>query len=208
MKNMRKHEKLKNILEILKQAYPEPKCMLNYSKPYELLIAARLSAQCTDKRVNMVTPELFKKFPDVIKFANSDVTEIENIIKPCGLFRTKASNIKGMCQILQEEPIPDDLETLLKLPGVGRKTANLILGELYGKPAIVVDTHVIRLSNRLGLAMGKNAFKIEQILRKQIPKHESMAFCHRLVLHGRQVCKARNPHCSNCALQNFCVSFT
>jgi len=198
--------KLNSIIEILKRDFPAPLCMLDYSKPYQLLIAARLSAQCTDKRVNMITPGLFAEFRDIEAFAAADVTEIERIVKPCGLYRTKAADIKGMCAALLENGgvIPDNMEALLELPGVGRKTANLLLGELYGKPAIVADTHVIRLSNRLGLVSGKDAHKVELALRKLLPPEESLAFCHRLVLHGRAVCKARNPACSDCSLQKVC----
>ena len=199
---------IKQIIDTLKRLYPEPRCMLSFSKPHELLIAARLSAQCTDKRVNMTTPELFARFPTVESFANADLSEIKRIIKPCGLFNTKAESIKSMCEKLcevHEGNIPDELDTLLELPGVGRKTANLVLGELYGKPAIVADTHVIRLSNRLGLVdVGKDAFKVEMALRELIPPDESLSFCHRLVLHGRAKCKAHNPSCRDCELNSYC----
>jgi endonuclease-3 len=155
----------------------------------------------------MVTPALFDRFDTIKAFANADVATIENLVKTCGLYKTKAKSIKEMCQMLIErfdEEIPDTLTELLELPGVGRKTANLIIGELHGKPAIVADTHVIRLSNRLGLVSSKDPFKIEQALREIIPPNESMAFCHRLVLHGRRVCKARNPDCSECCLREAC----
>jgi endonuclease-3 len=177
---------------------------LDYALPHELLIAARLSAQCTDKRVNMVTPALFAAFPTIADFAAADVVDIEGLVRTCGLYKTKAASIKGMCAALCElgGVIPDDIDALLKLPGVGRKTANLIVGELYGKPAIVADTHVIRLSNRLGLANTTDAGKVEFALRGIVPESESMAFCHRLVLHGRRVCKARNPDCGACALSS------
>lgn len=201
--------KTNEILKALKRFYPHARCELNYSRtsPHELLIATRLSAQCTDKRVNLVTPQLFKQFPTLKAFADADATDIENAIKTCGLFRTKAADIKGICARLIKEHngvIPDDMDSLLTLPGVGRKTANLILGELYGLPAIVADTHVIRLSNRLGLACGKDAYKVEMSLRGLIPPKESLHLCHRLVLHGRAVCKARNPDCDNCGLRAFC----
>jgi endonuclease-3 len=200
-------KKVNQIIEILKQAYPDPYCELTFTAPHELLIAARLSAQCTDKRVNQATPALFAKFPTVEAFADADAAEIERMVNSCGLFRTKAADIKGMCRMLLDKfngVIPQDLDSLLKLPGVGRKTANLIIGELYGKPAIVADTHVIRLSNRLGLASGDNPLKTEKALKILIPEHESMAFCHRLVLHGRSTCKARKPNCNDCALNKLC----
>jgi endonuclease-3 len=177
---------------------------LDYSAPHELLIAARLSAQCTDKRVNAITPRLFARYRTTGEFAEAELAELEALVKPCGLFRTKAASIKAMCQLLGEERVPCDMDELLQLPGVGRKTANLIRGELYGKPAIVADTHVIRLSNRLGLAASKNPLKVEKTLREIIPAEESMAFCHRLVLHGRRVCRARNPGCTNCPLSPQC----
>jgi endonuclease-3 len=198
------------IIKILKQLYPAPYCELNYSAPHELLIAARLSAQCTDKRVNATTAALFDRFTKLKAFAEADIAEIEKIIKPCGLYKTKAASIKGMCQILCEEYdgiIPCEMDELLKLPGVGRKTANLILGELYDKPAIVADTHVIRLSGRLGLAKGDDPYKVEKTLKEIIPQSESLHFCHRLVLHGRRVCKARKPDCQVCGLNIECRYF-
>ncbi|MCL1831447.1 MAG: endonuclease III [Oscillospiraceae bacterium] len=199
------------IIAALKHAYPEPRCELNYNAdaPHELLIAARLSAQCTDKRVNQVTPALFEKFQCVEDFAVADVSEIEQLVKTCGLYKTKAASIKAMCEALvanHSGEIPQDMDALLQLSGVGRKTANLIRGELFGKPAIVADTHVIRLSNRLGLVSGtKDAYKVEVALREFVPESESMAFCHRLVLHGRAVCNARKPDCMVCMLQEHCA---
>ncbi|MCL1788939.1 MAG: endonuclease III [Oscillospiraceae bacterium] len=197
--------RINTIIRTLKRLYPSPRCELNYSRstPHELLIATRLSAQCTDKRVNIVTPQLFAAFRTIADFANANVADIENIIKSCGLYKTKAADIKEICASLLENHggvIPDNMDSLLELPGVGRKTANLILGELYGFPAVVADTHVIRLSNRLGLVSGKNAFKVEMSLREQLPPEESLHFCHRLVLHGREVCKARKPDCEKCGL--------
>jgi endonuclease-3 len=183
--------------------------MLDFSAPHELLIATRLSAQCTDKRVNIVTSELFAKYRSVEEFAAADISDIERIIKPCGLFRTKAASLKGICgEILENHggAVPNSMESLLELPGVGRKTANLIMGELYGKPAIVADTHVIRLSNRLGLCREKDAYKVETALIKAIPREESLSFCHRLVFHGRNVCKARKPDCGKCKLSELCVN--
>lgn len=200
-------KRINRIIGALALAYPAVYCELTHSAPHELLIAARLSAQCTDKRVNLVTPALFAKFPTVEAFAGAEVSEVERFVKSCGLFRTKAADIVGMCGLLLEKHsgvVPEDMEELLLLPGVGRKTANLIRGELYGLPAIVADTHVIRLSNRLGLVHGDNPLKTEQTLTKLIPASDSMAFCHRLVLHGRNVCKARNPCCEVCTLNDVC----
>ncbi|MDR0223331.1 MAG: endonuclease III [Oscillospiraceae bacterium] len=210
---MAKREKADKIIEILKREYPEPKCGLVYDreKPHELLIAARLSAQCADKRVNAVTPALFAEFPDIKAFAAAETGDIERIIKPCGLYKTKAADIKNMCVVLADNfggTVPEEISELTALPGVGRKTANLIRGELYGKPAIVADTHVMRLSDKLGLTANssKDALKTEKALLKAIPSAESTAFCHRLVLHGRSVCKARKPDCGNCALNGICES--
>ena len=195
------------VIELLKREYPEVKCALVYSKPHELLIATRLSAQCTDVRVNLVTPALFKKFPSVEAFADADVKDVEELIKSCGLFHTKAQDIVNMCAAIRDTyggEVPDTIEELVKLPGVGRKTANLIVGDLYGKPAMVCDTHVIRLSNRLGLAEGKDAVQVEKQLRAVIPPEEGLNFCHRLVWHGRGVCSARSPKCGECALREYC----
>lgn len=206
---MTKKLKAKKVIELLKLEYPEVKCALTYSKPHELLIATRLSAQCTDKRVNLVTPDMFRRFPTVEDFAEADISEIEEFIKSCGLYKTKAKDISEMCKMLRDKyqsKIPDTIDELTKLPGVGRKTANLICGDLYGKPAYVCDTHVIRLSNRLGLAEGKDAFQIEKQLMNVVPPEESLNFCHRLVWHGRLVCSARKPECSKCSLCGICSS--
>lgn len=206
---MTKREKAAKIISFLKEEYPEVKCALTYSKPHELLIATRLSAQCTDKRVNMVTPAMFKRFPTIKDFSEADISEIEDHIKSCGLYKTKAKDISEMCKMLHNEyndTIPDTIEELTKLPGVGRKTANLICGDLYGKPAYVCDTHVIRLTNRLGLAESKDAFNVEKQLIKIIPPEESLNFCHRLVWHGRLVCNARKPECEKCCLSSLCPS--
>ncbi|MCL2697756.1 MAG: endonuclease III [Oscillospiraceae bacterium] len=202
--------KVKNIIGELARLYPNPVCALIYSEPHELMIAARLSAQCTDKRVNMVTPALFARFTSIDGFAEADVSEVEEYVHSCGLYKTKASDIVNMCRIIRDEfggVIPDNLNDLLKLPGIGRKTANLLTGTLYGKPAVVTDTHVIRLSNRLGLIKPKsdNPLKIELALREIIPESEQMNFCHRLVFFGRDVCKAQKPQCENCVLKPFCV---
>ncbi|MBQ8614304.1 MAG: endonuclease III [Ruminiclostridium sp.] len=204
---MNKKQKAKSIISLLKTEYPEVKCALIYSEPHELLIATRLSAQCTDKRVNMVTPDMFRRYPTIKDFAEADISDIEEYIKSCGLYKTKAKDISEMCRMLHEEYndiVPDTIDELTKLPGVGRKTANLICGDLYGKPAYVCDTHVIRLTNRLGLAEGKDAFGVEKQLVKIIPADESLNFCHRLVWHGRLVCNARKPECDRCCLSELC----
>lgn len=204
---MRKKEKARAVIELLKQEYPDVKCALNYKQPHELLIATRLSAQCTDKRVNMVTPALFERYKTIADFAEADVAEISELIKTCGLFKTKAKDIVEMCRQLHEDyndTVPDTIEELTKLSGVGRKTANLICGDLYGKPAYVCDTHVIRLTNRIGLAEGKDAVKVEQQLMKIVPPAESLLLCHRLVWHGRLVCDARKPSCDKCVLNEIC----
>ena len=183
------------------------KCALIYEKPHELLIATRLSAQCTDKRVNLVTPALFGRFPTIEAFADAEVSEVEEYIKSCGLFHTKARDIVEMCRQLRDiygGVVPDSIEELVKLAGVGRKTANLVVGDLYGKPAMVCDTHVIRLTNRLGLAKGTDAVSVEKQLRAIIPAEEGLNFCHRLVWHGRGVCSARAPRCEECALKDIC----
>lgn len=195
------------VIKRLKAEYPEVKCALVYDKPHELLIATRLSAQCTDRRVNLVTPALFKRFPTIEAFAEADIAEVEEYVKSCGLYRTKARDIVEMCRQLRDiygNIVPDTVDELVKLAGVGRKTANLVAGDLYGKPAIVCDTHVIRLSNRLGLAHGKDAVQIEKQLRAIIPPQEGLNLCHRLVWHGRLVCPARSPHCKSCVLADIC----
>lgn len=197
------------VISLLKEEYPDVKCALIYTKPHELLIATRLSAQCTDKRVNMVTPALFERFKSIDDFAAADVSEVEDYIRTCGLFKTKAKDIVEMCIMLRDVYggiVPDSIEELTKLPGVGRKTANLIVGDLYGKPAMVCDTHVIRLTNRLGLSDTKDAAKVEKELRACVPPEEGLMLCHRLVWHGRGVCSARAPRCEACVLRNICKS--
>lgn len=197
------------VISLLKEEYPEVKCALIYSQPHELLIATRLSAQCTDKRVNMVTPALFQRFGSIDEFASAEVSEVEEYVRTCGLFKTKARDIVEMCIMLRDVyggRVPDSIEELTKLPGVGRKTANLIVGDLYGKPAFVCDTHVIRLTNRLGLADSTDAGVVERQLREIVPEEEGLLLCHRLVHHGRAVCDARSPKCEMCTLRNVCRS--
>ena len=199
--------KINSISRELTRLYPNPACALYYNQPHELMIAARLSAQCTDKRVNVVTPALFARFQSIADFAEADIAEVENYVRSCGLYKTKASDIVNMCKKVQYDysgVIPDSLDELLKLPGIGRKTANLLIGTLYGKPAVVTDTHVIRLSNRLGLADSKDPLKVENALRKLLPESESLDFCHRLVFFGREVCKAQKPKCNECVLKKHC----
>ncbi len=209
---MTKKQRTALALQALKNEYPDVKCALIYSKPHELLIATRLSAQCTDKRVNMVTPAMFQRYPDIESFAAAEPYEIEEYIKSCGLYKTKAYDIVMMCRMLKDNynsVVPDSIDELVKLPGVGRKTANLIVGDLYGKPAIVCDTHVIRLSGRLGITDGsKDAVKVEKQLAAVLPPEESLNFCHRLVWHGRLVCTARSPMCDKCVLNTICKSFS
>ena len=208
---MTKKERALRACEVLERIYPEALCALHYEEPYQLLIAVRLSAQCTDARVNLVTPTLFQKYPTLQDFADADISELESVVKPCGFYRMKAKNIKEMAEQLLTKyhgVVPDTMEELLTLSGVGRKTANLILGDVYGKPAIVTDTHCIRLCNRIGLVDGiKDPKKVEMELWKIIPPEESNDFCHRLVDHGRAVCTARTtPHCDMCVLNDICGS--
>ncbi len=202
---------LPQIIDILKERYPEPKCALHYIKDYELMIAVRLSAQCTDARVNLVTPALFEKYPTLEAFAEARLEDVEDLVHSCGFYKHKARDIILACQMLRDTyggRVPDTMEELLKLPGVGRKTANLLLGDLYGQPSVVCDTHVIRISNRLGLAKGKDPEKVETQLRAILPAEESTAFCHRIVLFGRDLCMARNPRCGECPLRPCCREFT
>ena len=195
------------IIRLLEECYPEPLCALEYRKDYELLFAARLAAQCTDARVNTVTPVLYKRYPTLEMIAGADISELESIIHSCGFYRVKARDIAAAAAMLIGEfdgRVPDTMEDLLKLPGVGRKTANLMLGDIHKKPAVVVDTHCIRLSNRIGFVKTKNPEKIETILRDALPPEKSSDFCHRLVLHGRAVCTARNPECGRCSIVGIC----
>ena len=194
-------------VEALKKEYPDAICSLVYTDPLQLLIATRLAAQCTDLRVNMVTPALFDRFKTVADFAQADITEVEGYIKSCGLYKTKAKDIVNMCVMLRDRfggKVPDTIEQLTTLPGVGRKTANLIIGDIFKKPAVVVDTHCILITGRLGCHTIKDAAKIEKILRDILPPEESNDFCHRLVLHGRAVCDARKPKCDVCCMKEFC----
>ena len=195
---MTKKERALLACEALEKLYPEIKCSLNFSKPYELMIAARLSAQCTDARVNIVTEELFKKYPTLEAFAEADLKELEEAVRPCGFYRTKAKSIKEMAGQLINNfggEIPDNMEDLLTISGIGRKTANLMMGDVWGKPAIVTDTHFIRITGRLGLTNNKEPRKVEEDLVKLIPPEVSSDFCHRIVQIGRDVCRARNPKC-------------
>ena len=194
-------------VQALKEEYPDAQCSLTYRTPLQLLIATRLSAQCTDARVNLVTPALFERFPDVDSFADAEVEEVAEYIKSCGLYKTKSRDIVAMAQMLRDNfggEVPDTIEQLTTLPGVGRKTANLICGDVFGKPAVVVDTHCIRITTKLGLHKETDQKKIELALKKLLPPEESNDFCHRLVLHGRAVCTARSPKCAGCCMNGFC----
>ena len=194
-------------VQALKEEYPDAQCSLTYRTPLQLLIATRLSAQCTDARVNLVTPALFERFPDVDSFAGAEVEEVAEYIKSCGLYKTKSRDIVVMAQMLRDDfggEVPDTIEQLTTLPGVGRKTANLICGDVFGKPAVVVDTHCIRITTKLGLHKESDQKKIELALKKLLPPEESNDFCHRLVLHGRAVCTARSPKCAECCMNGFC----
>ena len=205
-------EKVRAILEILENRYPESMCALHYDKDYELMIAVRLSAQCTDERVNLVTPALFARYPTLESLAQADISEVEGYVRSCGFYHNKARDIVLSCQMLLERfggRVPGTMEELLTLPGVGRKTANLLLGDLYKAPgAVVCDTHCIRITNKLGLASGKEPEKVERQLRAILPPEESSDFCHRIVLHGRAVCTARKPACERCTLRPYCLSYT
>ena len=201
-------KKVQSIIDALKQRYPQAPCALHSTKDYELMIAVRLSAQCTDARVNLVTPALFAAYPTLEAMANANIADVEKYIHSCGFYRQKASDIVLACRMLMDEyggKVPDKMEELLKLPGVGRKTANLLLGDLYGVPgSVVCDTHCIRICGRLGLSQGKEPEKVEQQLRKILPPEESSDFCHRIVWFGREVCTARNPKCESCPLSVYC----
>lgn len=200
-------EKVSFIIDTLKARYPLAECTLSYDKAYELLFATRLAAQCTDARVNLVTPVLYGRYPTLADIAQADVADVEKIIASCGLFHTKARDIVACAQVLVSEYggiVPDTVEELVKLPGVGRKTANLIVGDVFKKPAIVTDTHCIRIANRLGLADTKDPYKVELALRAVVPDDEGSDLCHRFVMFGRDVCTARNPACAGCPLMAVC----
>lgn len=206
---MRTEKQVLEIVRLLEEEYPLAECTLDYKKDYELLFSVRLAAQCTDARVNMITPALFERFPTLESFAEAEVGEVEKYVHSCGFYRAKARDIVGAAKLLVENyggRVPDSMEELLKLPGVGRKTANLILGDVYNIPgSTVVDTHCIRISNRLGLVDDlKDPVKIELELRKVLPPEKSSDFCHRIVLHGRAVCDARKPNCDACCLKPHC----
>lgn len=204
---MTKKEKALLAIEALKNKYPDSICSLNADNPLQLIIATRLSAQCTDARVNLVTPALFEKYKTVEDFANADINDIEKLVHSCGFYRAKARDIIGMCQKMISDfggEVPDTIEKLTSLPGVGRKTANLIMGDVYGQPAVVADTHLIRISNLLGLVETKDPLKVEMQLRKILPDEESNDFCHRCVLHGRDTCVSGRPKCGECEMQSFC----
>lgn len=210
MTEMKKKELALEIIKRLKLEYPDAGCTLDYDQAWKLLVSVRLAAQCTDARVNIVVEKLYEKYPDVDALAAAEPEEIEAIVRPCGLGRSKARDISACMRILKEEyggKVPEDFDSLLKLPGVGRKSANLIMGDVFGKPAIVTDTHCIRLTNRMGLVDGiKDPKRVEMALWKIIPPEEGSDFCHRLVYHGREVCTARTkPYCDRCALADICA---
>ena len=205
-------EKALAVIDILKVQYPDAPCALHYKKDYELMIAVRLSAQCTDARVNLVTPALFAAYPTLEAMAAADIRDVEDLVHSCGFYRQKAKDIVQACQILLWEhggKVPDTMDALLKLPGVGRKTANLLLGDLYAVPgSIVCDTHCIRICGKLGLSDSKDPEKVEKQLRAVLPPEESSDFCHRIVLFGRDTCIARNPKCGQCPLAHLCKAFS
>lgn len=204
---MRKSELTIKAVDALQKLYPDAICSLSYTDPFQLLIATRLSAQCTDARVNIVTPALFAAFPDPKSMGNADIGEVEELIKTCGLYKTKAKDLIGIGKMIAENyggVVPDTIEELTKLPGVGRKTANLVCGDIYGKPAVVTDTHFIRLCNRLGLVKTRDPKKVEDAMRKLLPPEKSSDFCHRTVLFGRDICTARKANCDSCPLNDFC----
>ena len=206
---MTKKQRTLEIIERLKQEYPDSDCTLDYDQAWKLLVSVRLAAQCTDARVNVVVEELYKVFPDINALAEASADDIEKIVRPCGLGKSKARDINACMKMLRDEfncQVPDNMEDLLKLPGVGRKSANLIMGDVFGQPAIVTDTHCIRLCNRIGLVNGiKEPKKVEMELWKIIPPEKGSDFCHRLVYHGREICTARTtPYCDKCCLNDIC----
>ena len=204
-------EKVNDIIEILENRYPDALCALHYSKDYELMIAVRLSAQCTDARVNLVTPSLFAAYPTLEAMAAADIADVENYVHSCGFYKHKARDIVLGCQMLltdYEGKVPDTMEKLLRIPGVGRKTANLLLGDLYAVPgSVVCDTHCMRICERLGLSKGREPEKVEKQLRAILPPEESSDFCHRIVLFGRDCCTSQRPKCGECPLTMYCKEF-
>lgn len=204
---MKVKEKYEKIQEIFDEIYPDAGCSLDYTDPWQLLVATQLSAQCTDARVNTVTPSLFKKYPTPRAFAEADIKELEDAIRSTGFFRNKAKNLKACGQMLCGEfgsRVPDTMEELLRLPGVGRKTANLVLGDIFGKGGVVVDTHAGRLARRFGFTKNTDPTKVEFDLMKIIPEHKRTRFCHQLVWHGREICTARTPKCGECPVKAYC----
>lgn len=207
---MTKKERAATVCRLLKAEYPEAVCQLNADSPFQLIVATRLSAQCTDARVNLVTPALFEKYPTENELAEAEIEDVENLIHSCGFYRAKARDLVGMAKAVRDiynGTLPDTIEELTKLPGVGRKTANLIVGDVYKKPAVVADTHLIRITNLLGLTDSKDPKAVEMQLKKILPPEESNDFCHRVVLHGRAVCIARRPKCDQCRLNEVCKHF-
>lgn len=207
---MTKKERALKVCELLKIDYPNAVCQLNAETPFQLLVATRLSAQCTDARVNLVTPALFERYPTENELAEAKITDVENYIHSCGFYHGKARDLVGMAKAVRDiygGVLPDSIEELTKLPGVGRKTANLIMGDVYKQPAVVADTHLIRITNLLGLVSTKDPKKVELELKKILPPEESNDFCHRIVLHGRAVCIARRPKCDVCNLKSVCKSY-
>ena len=207
---MTKKERALKVCELLKIDYPDAVCQLNAETPFQLLVATRLSAQCTDARVNLVTPALFERYPTENELAEAEITDVENYIHSCGFYHGKARDLVGMAKAVRDiygGVLPDSIEELTKLPGVGRKTANLIMGDVYKQPAVVADTHLIRITNLLGLVSTKDPKKVELELKKILPPEESNDFCHRIVLHGRAVCIARRPKCEVCNLKSVCKSY-
>ena len=207
---MTKKERALKVCELLKIDYPDAVCQLNAETPFQLLVATRLSAQCNDARVNLVTPALFERYPTENELAEAEITDVENYIHSCGFYHGKARDLVGMAKAVRDiygGVLPDSIEELTKLPGVGRKTANLIMGDVYKQPAVVADTHLIRITNLLGLVSTKDPKKVELELKKILPPEESNDFCHRIVLHGRAVCIARRPKCDVCNLKSVCKSY-
>ena len=203
-----KKEKLNKIIELLEKEYPDAICSLVADDPFHLLVATRLSAQCTDARVNLITPKLFSVFPTPKAFAEAEIEQVEELIKSCGLYHSKAKDLVALGKVLAEKfgsEVPDTMEELTSLPGIGRKTANLILGDVFGKPAVVTDTHFIRICNRMGFVNTKEPRKVEDAMRKLLPPEKSNDFCHRSVLHGRAICTARSPKCEICPIKELCT---